>query len=168
MNLEGFGLRDSTPEMAPERYARWIDELKKGVAPRTYDTLADVAHRLRRIHPRLTDERARFLAEHWAAAVAGGGYRIAADAAHRIVNPVLYRWAEVAACWARIECPVLWVQARETDALRWAGDQAEVEQRRSTIQRCEPVVVDDAGHMLHHDRPAEVARLIEAFIGRLA
>lgn len=166
VNLEGFGLRDVAASAAPARYARWIGELKAGAALREYDALSDVVQRLRKTNPKLSEERALFLAAHWSQPTAEGRYRIAGDPAHRIVNPVPYRWAEVEACWSRVVCPVLWVQARETDALKWAGDQAEIDRRRAGLANCEAVWVEDAGHMLHHDRPDVVARLIEDFLGR--
>jgi pimeloyl-ACP methyl ester carboxylesterase len=166
VNLEGFGLRDSTPDEAPARYARWMDELKAGASLRDYGSLSEVADRLRRTNPRLGAEAAMFLAAHWSQPTAQGRFRVAGDPAHRIVNPVLYRWEEVAACWDRIACPVLWVQAAQTDAHRWAGDQAQLDQRCARIRNAERATVDDAGHMLHHDQPAAVARLIEAFLAR--
>ena len=38
--------------------------------------------------------------------------------------------------------------------------------RRAAFPRLEYVTVRDAGHMLHHDQPAEVARLVEDFLRR--
>ncbi|HXF47413.1 MAG TPA: alpha/beta hydrolase [Burkholderiaceae bacterium] len=166
VNLEGFGLRDSPPELAPERYARWIDELKHGSRLRDYGSLTEVADRLRQTNPRLSQEKALFLAAHWSQQTHNGRYVIAGDPAHKIVNPVLYRLAEVEACWRRITCPVLWVQADQTDALRWAGDQAELDRRARLVRHVTTARVADAGHMLHHDQPREVARLIEGFLGQ--
>jgi pimeloyl-ACP methyl ester carboxylesterase len=39
------------------------------------------------------------------------------------------------------------------------------EQRLEAIHRLERVLVDDAGHMLHHDQPAQVAQLVADFLG---
>lgn len=164
VNLEGFGLHDTTPDMAPARYARWLDELREQPPLRDYVSREAVALRLRKTNPRLTAERADFLAQHWAVPTTDGRWRLAADPAHRLVNPVLYRWAEVAACWAQIACPVLWVEGAATDAHKWAGDAAELERRRAAIRNCRTATVPDAGHMLHHDQPARVARLIEEFL----
>ncbi|MGH6611710.1 MAG: alpha/beta fold hydrolase, partial [Burkholderiaceae bacterium] len=102
-----------------------------------------------------------------------GRYRVAGDPAHRIINPTLYRLDEVLACWRRVECPVLWVHARDTDALRHVGTDRDaalkaIEERKSVLRDVESVVVEDAGHMLHHDRPDEVARLIDGFLRRRA
>jgi pimeloyl-ACP methyl ester carboxylesterase len=164
VNLEGFGLRDAPAAEAPDRYARWLDELKAPPALRTYATRAELALRLRRNNPRLPEARAAFLAEHWGEPAPQGGYRVAGDPAHRIVNPVLYRWAEVEACWRRVVAPVLWVQGRQTDALKWAGDGDEIARRRQALASCRVETIDDAGHMLHHDQPERVAALIEAFL----
>jgi pimeloyl-ACP methyl ester carboxylesterase len=164
VNLEGFGLRDNAPAQAPERYARWIDELKAGSRMRDYGSLSEVADRLRKTNPRLSEERALFLAAHWSQPTHEGRYLIAGDPAHKIVNPVLYRFAEVEACWKRVTCPVLWVQADQTDAPRWAGDQAELDRRAHLVADVTIARVAGAGHMLHHDQPQEVARLIEGFL----
>ncbi len=163
VNLEGFGLKDASPEHAPERYARWIDELKSGASLRDYANREEVADRLRQNNPRLSLEAALFLARHWSQPTPDGRFRIAGDPAHRIVNPVLYRLAEVEACWARVTCPVLWVQAAQTDAHRWVGGATEIERRSRALARVEHAVVDDAGHMVHHDQPHAVAALIERF-----
>jgi pimeloyl-ACP methyl ester carboxylesterase len=166
VNLEGFGLKDCEPALAPGRYARWLDELRSPPTARRYHAVADVAERLRRNNPRLDGERAAFLAGHWSRRTAQGDYEIAGDPAHKIVNPVLYRWPEVAACWAAIACPVLWVEAADTDAHRWAGDAGDIARRVAVLKAVEVARVADAGHMLHHDQPQAVARLIEDFVAR--
>ena len=167
VNLEGFGLKDCEPAQAPGRYARWLDELKSAPSARRYGSVDEVAERLRRNNPRLDGERATFLAAHWSRRTAAGDYEIAGDPAHKIVNPVLYRWSEVAACWAAIACPVLWVEADGTDAHRWAGDAGDIARRIEVLRSVEVARVADAGHMLHHDQPRVLARLIEDFVGRV-
>lgn len=171
INLEGFGLRPTRPEQAPPRFAQWIDELKTGATLRDYASCAEVAARLMKNNPRLAADRAAFLAEHWAVPDGAGRFRVAGDPAHRIVNPTLYRIEEVLACWQRVECPVLWLRAAQTEVLRHVGDDRdaalrEIEARKTSLRDVESAVVEDAGHMLHHDQPAEVARLIGDFVRR--
>ena len=101
LNLEGFGLRDGAPEHAPARYAQWLDELRAGASLRDYASLDEVAARLMKNNPRLTAERAAFLAPHWSEPDGAGRLRIAGDPAHRIVNPVQYRWSEALPAGAR-------------------------------------------------------------------
>jgi pimeloyl-ACP methyl ester carboxylesterase len=171
VNLEGFGLRETRAAQAPGRYAQWLDELQAGAALRDYASAADVVARLRRNNPRLTAARAEFLARHWAQQQPDGRWAVAGDPAHRIVNPVLYRLDEVLACWARIACPVLWVRADDTDVLRHVADDPaaalrEVERRRAAIADVEEVVIEDAGHRVHHDQPERLAQVIRGFFTR--
>lgn len=164
INLEGFGMRDAAPAEAPGRYARWIDELKEPPRLRDYATLADVAARLLQNNPRLTAARAAFLAEHWSRRVKSGRYELAADPAHRIINPVGYRSVEAAACWAAIACPVLWVEGVESGAAAYGGGVEETARRRALVPAAQLLRIADAGHMLHHDQPARIAAAIESFV----
>ena len=168
VNLEGFGLPDAPPAQAPGRYARWMDELKAPPELRTYASPDAVIARLQKTNPRLPRERAAFLAQHWAAQNDDGQWEILGDPAHKRTGPLLYRAEEVMACWRRITAPVLWIEAAQTDVWRWLGTQEEarpeVDRRMAQIARVTAHVVPDAGHMLHHDQPERVARLIEDFL----
>ena len=168
INLEGFGLPATRPEQAPGRYAGWLDEIKSPPAMRTYASLDEVAARLQKTNPRLPDDRAAFLAEHWSAPDAGGRYAILGDPAHKMRGPLLYQADEVLACWRRIAAPVLWVEAEHTDMWRWMGPKetarAEVDRRLAQIADVTPRMMPDAGHMLHHDQPALLARMIDGFL----
>jgi pimeloyl-ACP methyl ester carboxylesterase len=171
VNLEGFGLRETHASQAPGRYAQWLDELRAGATLRDYANADEVAARLMRNNQRLRADRAAFLAQHWARPRGDGRWEVAGDPAHRIVNPTLYRLDEVLACWQRVACPVLWVRAANTDVLRFVAESPdaalqEAERRRAVIADCEPLVIEDAGHMVHHDRPEAVARAIADFIAR--
>jgi pimeloyl-ACP methyl ester carboxylesterase len=172
VNLEGFGLRDSQPSQAPARYAQWLDELKQASAMRDYGSQGEVAARLRRTNPRLTPERAEFLAPHWAHLDGEGRWRVAGDPAHRIINPVLYRLEEVLACWRRVTCPVLWVRAAETEVMKFvdqdpASALAEVERRMRAVPDVRSEVVENAGHMMNHDQPDIVASMIASFVSQV-
>ena len=171
VNLEGFGLHATHADQAPGRFSHWLDELKSGRSLRDYANRDEVAARLRRNNPRLTTERAAFLAEHWAEPDGKGRLRVAGDPAHRIVNPMLYRLDEAAACWKAITAPALMVLAAETDALRHVAHDreqawAEVHRRLAVVRGAEVVTVEEAGHMLHHDQPEAVARLMSDFLRR--
>lgn len=168
VNLEGFGLGRTAPAMAPGRYAKWLDELREPPAMRTYASRDAVAARLRKTNPRLTPERADFLAGHWAAPNAQGEWEILGDPAHKITSATLYHVDEVTACWERIAAPVLWVEADDTDVWRWMGPKEEarleIDRRMRCIADVRAARVSDAGHMLHHDQPEAVAALIEDFL----
>ncbi len=163
VNLEGLGMPATRPEQAPERYGEWIDELREGTRLRDYASRAEVAARLERNNPRLGAAQAAFLAEHWALPADGGRFVLAGDAAHKIINPQLYRVDEVLACWRRVQADVLLVVARQSD--RWYKFlNTEFRERMPALASLRTAIVEDAGHMLHHDQPQQVARLIEEFL----
>lgn len=173
VSLEGFGLPRTKPEWAPKRLAQWLDELRAPPTMKAYATLDDVARRLMKNNPRLSEARARYLAEHWSRLDGQGGYEILGDPAHKRINPILYRVEEVLACWEQITAPVLWVAARETELFDlWTKGDPEKEvrlradhaERQTHLKHVREVTVEGAGHMLHHDQPEQCARLIEDFI----
>jgi pimeloyl-ACP methyl ester carboxylesterase len=164
VNLEGFGLAATRPEQAPKRYARWLDELHVPPRLRPYQSFAQLAERLQGNNARLSREKAEFLAQHWGHQVEGG-VTLRSDPAHKIVNPVLYRQDEVRACWEQVTAQVLWVEGAESDALKRVGlDSAGHAERRTAFRHLRHVTLPGAGHMLHHDQPGPLARLIEEFV----
>jgi pimeloyl-ACP methyl ester carboxylesterase len=165
VNLEGFGLRATRPEQAPERYAKWLEELREPPQRRPYAGFAELADRLRKGNKRLSKERADFLARHWGQEK-DGKVVLRADPAHKIVNATLYRYEEALACWKRVTAPVLWVEGEEWDALKSYGPNAgQLVERRAAFPRLQHVSIPESGHMLHHDQPEALARAVEAFLG---
>jgi pimeloyl-ACP methyl ester carboxylesterase len=85
-----------------------------------------------------------------------------------MTGPLLYHVEEVLACWRQITAPVLWVEADDTTMWRWMGpkDQArvEIDRRLAQLQKVTARMMPDAGHMLHHDQPELLARMIEEFL----
>lgn len=166
VNLEGFGMSATRPEDAPKRYARWLEELHDRPGLRPYKNFGELAKRLRDGNRRLTEARAEFLARHWGRETGEGTVVLRGDPAHKIVNPVLYRYEEVRACWQQVRAPVLWVDADESKTLeRLRLDEEQHAERRAAFANLRYVTVPEAGHMLHHDQPKAVAALIEAFLG---
>jgi pimeloyl-ACP methyl ester carboxylesterase len=164
VNLEGFGMPATKPEQAVKRYARWMDELRVKPRLRPYDDFAALADRMQRNNPRLTREQAEFLARHWGEQT-GEGVVLRSDPAHKLVNATLSRLEEAMACWRQVTAPVLWVDAADSEVLKRIGMGADDHAaRRSAFRDLRYVTVPDAGHMLHHDQPARVAKLIEEFL----
>jgi pimeloyl-ACP methyl ester carboxylesterase len=168
VNLEGFGLAATDSKQAPARFAQWLDGLNQPPALRTYESLEAVAGRLQKTNPRLSDERAAFLAIHWAEQDGQGRWRILADPAHKSAGPLLYQLDQMTACWQAITAPVLCVEAEDTDMWKWMGPKEgarhEIDRRIGLIPNATKVMIADAGHMLHHDQPQVLAQLIERFL----
>ncbi|HRK39742.1 MAG TPA: alpha/beta hydrolase [Burkholderiaceae bacterium] len=173
VNLEGFGLPATRPAQAPTRYAQWLDELKalrQGDKDlKTYASQEAVAQRLQKTNPRLTADKALWLAGQWAAPDAQGQWRILGEAGHKLVNPQLYRVEEVLAVYQRISAPVLAVEASHNQMAKWWQNRYtldEYHERLTSVSQVSVATVDDAGHMLHHDQPEAVASLIEGHLER--
>jgi pimeloyl-ACP methyl ester carboxylesterase len=164
VNLEGFGLTRTRAEQAPERYRRWLDELRAPPAFSTYPSLAQFAAVLARKNPRLTPERAEFIAATWSKTLPDGSCTVSADPAHKLVNPVLYRREEAEAIWRCAVAPTLLVLGGRSEFRKHLGEDGTDEYFRSIFSKLTIVTVPEAGHMMHHEEPETVAALIESFL----
>ena len=168
INLEGFGMPRTQPDQSPRQYARWLDGLRAPAVLRSYPSQQAVAARLQKTNPRLSDQRAQYLSQHWAAPNAAGEWEILGDPAHKQPGPLLYQLDEVMACWSAITAPVLWVEADDTNMWQWMGPKeqarAEVDRRLAHLRTVRTHMMANAGHMLHHDQPEALAQLIDAFL----
>jgi pimeloyl-ACP methyl ester carboxylesterase len=165
VNLEGLGLRRHAPDEAPGRYANWLDELRDTPTFRSYPDRPAFAARLQKENPRLSEAKAAFLAGHMGEDDGAGGIRLAADPFHRWVNPILYRVEEAMAIWRLVTAPVLWVTAADSFMFKqpFIIDSADYRSRIACFHDLREVILEECGHNLHHDRPQEVAHLIEEF-----
>ncbi len=178
ISLDGFGVPRGKPEQAPVKAAKWLDALRAGEVLRPYPTLAAVMQRLMKNDRFLTPERAHWLAEQWTEPSHDGGFILRADPSHKLPFPTVYRLEESIAIWKQITAPTLWVGAAESHVAQWLGygrDNPEEMGRESIhtpefLERLEAFAalkfeyITEASHMLHHDRPADVAALIESFL----
>jgi len=171
VNLEGFGLPATTPDMAPKRYIQWMDDLKQlhrgDLAMRTYDSADGVARRLMKTNPRLGQDKANWLARHWAAPDAQGQWRILGQSAHKVASAHLYQVEETLALYRNLSMPVLSVEASDNSLNLWWKGKFTLDQyheRLKQVPQVEIAPIADAGHMMHHDQPEVLAALIERFI----
>jgi pimeloyl-ACP methyl ester carboxylesterase len=164
VSLEGFGLPRSRPAEAPDRLRDWLQQLRAPPSFGEYQDYHELARRLQRGNPRLEPEIAMFIARAWARPSPGGGVRLVADPAHRMLNPYLYRREEAAACWGRITAPAMLVLAELSEFLPRLGEDGRPEAFRRSIPGLRVEVMAGVSHMLHHERPSEVARLVEDFL----
>lgn len=120
-------------------------------------------------NPRLPRDKADWLAHQWAAPNAEGGWEILGDAGHKVVSAQLYRLDEALEIYKRISAPVLSVTASDDSLSQWwkgSFTLAQYQQRIEAVPQLRRAEVHDAGHMMHHDQPVELAGLIEDFLAR--
>jgi pimeloyl-ACP methyl ester carboxylesterase len=163
VNLEGMGLPRTQPGQAPERYAQWLEQSRSPAEERRYPSVEQLAAVLCARNPRLTKARSRFLARAWSREETAG-VALAFDPRHRFVNPVLYRREETEACWRRSEAPQLMVFGAESELRKRMGADASDEFFQSVFRNLRIATVPGVGHMMHHEDPDAVARLILDFV----
>ncbi len=171
INLEGFGLAATKPSQAPGRYAKWLNEVKAArqgeMNLRSYPDSDAVAQRLIKTNPRLSLDKAQWLAQHWAQQNSNGEWEILGHPAHKVINPYLFRVDEMLAIYQSISAPVLNVEASQNDLEKWwqgKYTQEEFHERIKQIKDIHSITIQDAGHMMHHDQPQILAQHIEAFL----
>jgi pimeloyl-ACP methyl ester carboxylesterase len=86
-----------------------------------------------------------------------------------VTNANLFHVEEILAMYQRITAPVLNVEASDNSMdLWWKGRYTldEFHERIQSVKNLRTVVIQEAGHMMHHDQPLELARHIEAFLNQ--
>lgn len=165
--MDFLGLPNSTPDEAPARLAQWLDDLAGAPELRRYPDHDALARRLAQANPRLTPQRAAFLARQVSRTLPDGQVTMACDPWHRVPAPIRYQADDVLACWRRIAAPVLMMVAEHGYVMeRFRDDPAELERRLGCFADLRRIDIADAGHNLQHDQPERVAAAIEEFLRR--
>jgi len=165
VTLEGLGMARTRPESAPKRLGAWLDAQAKPPRFAPYASFAELTARLKRNNPRLNDEHAQFLARHWGQETAIGTVELRSDPRHKAANPYLFRMEETLACWRAITAPVLLVTGRDSHIPGWLKDTPEeLAARKGAFRELHEAELEECGHMMHHDQPTRLARLIEDFL----
>ncbi len=159
VNIEGFGLTDSDPAAAPERYRTWIEMGASGTSFSEYTDISALARRIGKRHPGMGVAEAMFVAAEWAEVSSDGVVRLRADPRHKLPNPVLYRRAEAEACWRAIRADTLLVAG--ADSTFFIDNEGEV---TAMFPAANLRLIDGAGHMPHFEAPAGLAAAIEEFL----
>lgn len=164
VNVEGFGLADSDPGNAPTNYRRWIEQSRQMPAYTAYKEFDDLAIRIKKRSPLMQPEQARFVARHWAERGDDGLIHLRADPAHKLPNAVQYRRVEAEACWEAVTAPVLLVVGEKTDFKATMQSWLDPDESRHPFHGAESLEIPGAGHMVHFEAPAALARAVEEFV----
>ncbi len=163
VNIEGFGLPDTSPDDAPVRYREWLQRSRDIPGFREFDSMEALSRYIGNRNPRLSDAQARFVAAAWA--VEGpDGVVLRADPAHKLPNAVLYRRAEAEACWRNVTAPVLLVAGADSGVFEAVGLTAGGGNQQLPFPNSRKAIIENSGHMVHFDAPGPLARVIEGFL----
>lgn len=157
--VEGLGPPSEDLGTGPARMARWVKELDAGPkGSRPFRSMDEVASRLRRQNPRLTEARSHELVA-WLAEETETGARWRHDPWHRARSPQLYRPERYAPFLAAVQCPTLTV----TGGRSWYTWD-DLDTRRSHLSNRRHLHFAESGHMVHYEVPEELAREVDSFL----
>jgi pimeloyl-ACP methyl ester carboxylesterase len=176
--LEGIGPPE-LPVSQPDRIRSWIKGWRKARSrsPKIYPSVEAAAERLRKHDARLDPDLAQTLAERGTREVSpvregqqgpagldnhDGGRVFKHDPLHLTMGPYPFQVALAETLWARVACPVLAVDAADSEMLL---PEAERERRYAAFANLRREVVADARHMLQRHQPAALSALLCDFLG---
>jgi pimeloyl-ACP methyl ester carboxylesterase len=166
-NLEGFGMPELPRAQFPAYVESWLDALKAPPVARRYPALEALALALQRANPRLPLANARYLARAWTRAVAGG-FEILADPRQQLPTPIRYARADLEACWARVRAPLLLLYGAESEYMQRAIGPDALDRLKALMPSMRVGCIAEAGHLLPHERPSQVAQALVQFAATLA
>ena len=170
--IEGTGARIYRRRVAtPQALREWVERTRgyERRLPRVYPSIEAAATRMSEVNPRLSEELALRLAGHATRPAERGPGRAAGGADAGLVwkfdnwvdarPPVELRPEEAQAIWAEVRCPVLLLIGAESHQ---RGQQDPRDAGFFADGRA--LVLDDAGHWVHHDRLPRVVELTRTFL----
>ncbi|HEY1608271.1 MAG TPA: alpha/beta hydrolase [Paraburkholderia sp.] len=167
VSLDGYCGTPAEPGDYAAQCAHWLDRLSAPASLPDFASLDEVTRHLLDRSPRMTVPQAGYLAVHWSQARDDGRRSLRADPRHKLREPSRYPREQIRALWRAARASVLHVEAAESrafdQAAKGAGPHA-LRQELDALDAHRTVRFDAAGHMLHHEVPAQVADAIEQFL----
>ncbi|GMU39758.1 MAG: alpha/beta hydrolase [Chloroflexota bacterium] len=163
--IEGAGARmdEHMHEMTPERMRAWAMRTRamEQQTPRVYPSFEAAVERVREANKALTQEMAEHLAR-WGTHSIDGGWVWKFDPWVRGRTPVEMSPKEMAGFWRNIPSPVLHLVGSESHFKRKSFLEQPLD---DFFQDSRTVVIQDAGHWLHHDQTEATVAAIREFLG---
>jgi pimeloyl-ACP methyl ester carboxylesterase len=162
VSIEGFGAVGMNFSDAPVRMEKWIAELHDRGRNhfREYESVEAGARQLQQTNPRLNSQRALDLAYSGMKQNTKGKWVWKFDPLHRTTSPQPSYSAQTIEFLRRIECPVLVVEGRHSRH----AQRPDKQQRWAVVRNKHFAAIDNAGHMVHHDNPEELALVVAEFL----
>ncbi len=166
--IEGMGPPYQDPTDVLGRLHRWLDALKqpkmdldqveRWLARPTIASREAAVERLMRANPRLPQAIAAELANTFTEGAPNGPEGAVVwkvDPLHRTPSPKPFLLQEIEPMWRALSMPVLSVYGTDSP---WFPD--DLAFRHTCLPDGRPVLVDGAGHNIHHERPELIADLV--------
>jgi pimeloyl-ACP methyl ester carboxylesterase len=163
VSIEGLGPRMMRMMRRPAhiRMRDWIAHMREFEQrhPRHYPSIDDAVARMEEENPHLSSEMARHLTVHGARRNEDGTYSWKFDNFVRTHSPYEFNTEDARDIWNQVRCPVLLVRGDES----WTGDPEE-DGRASAFHDYRSVLIEEAGHWVHHDQLDRFLAAVQAFL----
>lgn len=169
INVDGLLVSGAKTEDGPQRLKNWIEDHAKTQGFQVYESLEKLIDRLQTAYPRIPRERLEKIAVH-ESHKQEQGYQINHDPKHRWSNPYPFSLEHIYAFWQAITAPTFVILASESVHNRWWKADAktfktELKKRLDHYPSHTKIhEIQDCGHMVHMERPEELALLIKEFL----
>lgn len=159
--VEGLGPPPMEEPPAHVRMREWIDHMHEMERrqPRRYASVEEATKRMMEANPHLTPEMAHHLTLYGTSKNDDETLSWKFDNYVRIRSPYAFNLQDAQEIWGRITAPVLLIKGTES----WAPD-PEKSGRAATIQDYESVIIDKAGHWVHHDKLDRFLEVVTEFL----
>ncbi len=160
--IEGIGPVGASFSDAPRQMEKWIAEVhQRGRSHlREYPSIEAGALQLEKTNPRLSRGLALNLARWGMRPTSRSTWVWKFDPLHRTTSPQPFYPAQAIEFMRRIECPVLLVDGK----LSHQSARADKQLRTAAITNRTAIQIENAGHMVHHDNPQELAAAVARFM----
>ena len=163
VSIEGLGPRMMQMMRRPAhiRMRDWIAHMREFEQrqPRHYPSIDAAVVRMEEENPHLSSEMARHLTIHGARQNEDGTYSWKFDNFVRTHSPYEFNTEDARDIWNQVRCPVLLVRGDES----WTGDPEE-DGRASAFHDYRSVLIEEAGHWVHHDQLDRFLASVQTFL----
>jgi pimeloyl-ACP methyl ester carboxylesterase len=160
--IEGWGPPTIEQIPAHRRMQQWVDHLREMERrkPKRYPSREEATKRMIEANPHLTADMARHLTLYGTRMNEDGTFSWKFDNYVRIRSPYQFNLEDARDIWEQITAPTLLIKGAES----WAPD-PDRSGRGAVIRDHETVIIDNAGHWVHHDQLDRVMEHILRFLG---
>lgn len=147
------------------RIRNWV-ESTRDLARRSakeYPTMEEAFHRMQKSNPHLDEQKARHLTIHGSNRNEDGSYSWKFDNYTHARALYDITWEHMTELWQEITCPVLLVNASGGYPFRIGQNDTD-----RFFQNVQLVVIEDAGHWVHHDQLDAFLATTRSFLDKLA
>lgn len=166
INLEGFAFKDNPPDRGPEKARSWME----GIHKQRFNYFKDIQHfavRMTQANPRIPIEKAKFVSKFLSKKTTKGVIA-SADPLHKLAEPYVFTKDLFYPFWEKIQARCLLVAAELTEMNAWMKSddlKKEIQERLDHFPKKSKVVeIKACGHMMHYEKPEEVAALVLKFL----